>query len=54
VLVEASRLPYRDVTKEETPSEMPNMNSPLFELARVFVRVDHVARCIVNTNHSIM
>jgi hypothetical protein len=29
-------------------------DSPLFELARVLVRFDHVARCIVNPNHSIM
>jgi hypothetical protein len=29
-------------------------HSPLFELARVLVRFDHVARRIVNANHSIM
>jgi hypothetical protein len=28
-------------------------NSPLFELARVLVRFDHVASRIVNANHSI-
>jgi hypothetical protein len=28
--------------------------SPLTELARVFVRLDHVARIIVNANHSAM
>jgi hypothetical protein len=28
--------------------------SPFFELASVLVRVDHVARCIVNANHGIM
>jgi hypothetical protein len=28
--------------------------SLLFELARVLVRVDHVARVIVNANHSIV
>jgi hypothetical protein len=28
--------------------------SPLFELARVLVRLDHVARIIVNANHSAM
>jgi hypothetical protein len=27
--------------------------SPLFKLAFVFVRLDHVARCFVNTNHGI-
>jgi hypothetical protein len=43
VLVEASRLPYRDVTKEETPGEMRKVNSPLFEIACVFVRFDHAA-----------
>ena len=30
------------------------MNSPFFELACVLVRVDHVARRIVNANHSIV
>jgi hypothetical protein len=29
-------------------------NSPLFEIARVLVRVDHAASFIVNANHSIM
>jgi hypothetical protein len=29
-------------------------NSPLFEIARVFVRFDHVASFIENANHSIM
>jgi hypothetical protein len=28
--------------------------SPLFELARVLVRLDHVAHFIVNANHSIV
>jgi hypothetical protein len=27
---------------------------PFFEIARVFIRLDHVARFIVNANHSIM
>jgi hypothetical protein len=27
---------------------------PLFEIARVLVRLDHVARFIVNADHSIM
>ena len=30
------------------------MALPLFEIALVFVRFDHVARIIVNANHSIM
>jgi hypothetical protein len=28
--------------------------SPFFEIARVFMRFDHVASLIVNANHSIM
>jgi len=28
-------------------------NSPLFEIARVLVRVDHVVRFIANANHGI-
>ena len=28
--------------------------SPLFELARVLVRLDHIASIVVNANHSIM
>jgi hypothetical protein len=30
------------------------MASPLFEIGLVFVRLDHIARFIVNANHSIM
>jgi hypothetical protein len=29
-------------------------NSPFFGIPRVFVRLDHVTRSIVNANHSIM
>jgi hypothetical protein len=29
-------------------------NSPLFEIARLLVPFHHVARCIINANHSIM
>jgi len=36
----------RDVMRAKT--------SPLFELARVFVRLNHVARFIVNANHSVV
>jgi hypothetical protein len=32
--------------------EVMRANSPLFELALVLVRFDHVARFIVNANHS--
>jgi hypothetical protein len=28
--------------------------SPLFEIARVLVRLNHIARFIVNANHGIM
>jgi hypothetical protein len=28
--------------------------SPRFEIARVLVRFDHIARIIVNANHSVM
>jgi hypothetical protein len=28
--------------------------SPLFEIAPVFVRLDHIARFIVNANHGMM
>jgi hypothetical protein len=30
------------------------VNSPLFEIAHVLVRLDHVARFIVNANHGIV
>jgi hypothetical protein len=30
------------------------ITSPLFEIAHVLVRLDHVARFIVNADHSIM
>jgi hypothetical protein len=36
-------------------SEIPNViGSPLFEIARVLVRLDHIASVIVNANHSAM
>jgi hypothetical protein len=28
-------------------------NSPLFEIGRVLVRLDHVPRCLLDTNHSV-
>jgi hypothetical protein len=34
------------------PSFKVTSTSPLFELARVFVRFDHVARGIVKVDHS--
>jgi len=33
---------------------LASKNSPLFELARVFMRLDHVASIIVNANHGIV
>jgi hypothetical protein len=30
------------------------LNSPLFEVARVFVRVDHAASFIVNANYGVV
>jgi hypothetical protein len=33
------------------PSDKPN--SPLFEIAHVFVRLDQIASRIINANHSI-
>src|SRR5215813_3575587 len=32
----------------------PHSTHPLFEIAGVFVRLDHIVRCIVNANHRIM
>jgi hypothetical protein len=43
-----------DFTKKKTPCLRLKANSPLFEVARLLVRLDHVARFIVNANHSIM
>jgi hypothetical protein len=40
-----------------TPGQAPEMTdnrSRLLEIARVLVRHNHVARCIVNANHSVM
>jgi hypothetical protein len=34
--------------------ELEKSDLPLFEIARVVVRFDHVARFIVNANHGIM
>ena len=36
-----------------TPHRVAAFCSPLVELARVLVRFDHVASCIVNANHRI-
>jgi hypothetical protein len=36
------------------PFSGAKMNSPLFEIARVLVRLDHVARFIANANHRIV
>src|SRR5712692_5517075 len=45
------------LTSSQQVIEIPVANGqklPLFEIARVLVRLDHVARVIVNANHSIM
>jgi hypothetical protein len=39
---------------EATKFRGKKQNSPLFEIARVLVRFDHVARFIVNANYGIM
>jgi hypothetical protein len=44
----APNLPGADAGREE------KVNSPLFEIARVLVRLDHVASFIVNANHGRM
>jgi hypothetical protein len=44
----ATKLPGAEAGREE------KVNSPLFELARVLVRLDRIARFVVNANHSIM
>jgi hypothetical protein len=33
---------------------MKQVNSPLFEIASVLVRLNHVASVVVNTDHSIV
>jgi hypothetical protein len=35
-------------------TEATDETSPLFEIARLFVRFNHVARFTVNANHSVM
>ena len=44
----ATKLPGADARREE------KVNSRLFEIALVLVRLDHVASGIVNANHGIM
>jgi hypothetical protein len=44
----ATKLPGADAGCEE------KVNSRLLELAFVFMRLDHVARLIVNANHSVV
>ena len=43
----------RDVTKEETHGAMEKVESPLFEIALVLARLNHVASFTVNANHGI-
>jgi hypothetical protein len=35
-------------------SGCPAFSLPLFEIARLLVRLDHVASFIINANHSVM
>jgi hypothetical protein len=49
-----TELKRRDVYKLAGSFMSCGETSPLVELARVLVRLDHVARFIVNANHSIM
>jgi hypothetical protein len=48
-------VPVSSETEDKFEDAMEVMaNSPLPEIARLLVRFDHVARVIVNANHSIM
>jgi len=49
-----TELKRRNVYKLAVPFVSCGKASPLFEIARVLVRFDHVARFVVNANHSIM
>jgi hypothetical protein len=52
---EADLLDLRQTVNSKDPFVVLSENpSRLFELARVLVRFDHVARFIVNANHSAM
>ena len=44
----------RKVTKRQTHRATKKSTLPLFEIARLFVRPDHFASIIVNTNNSTM
>jgi hypothetical protein len=41
-------------TKGQAPGAREKSKSPLFEIARVLLRFDHIARAIVNANHRIV
>jgi hypothetical protein len=48
-------VPVRSETENKFEDAMEvTASSPLFELSRVLVRFNHVARFIVNANHGIM
>jgi hypothetical protein len=48
-------VPVRSETEDKFEDAMEGTaSSPLFELSRVLVRFNHVARFIVNANHGIM
>jgi hypothetical protein len=42
-----------DISKGMSAKLAERKASPLFELAIVFVHLDHIASCIVNANHGI-
>ena len=42
------------VTEGGRLSATKKSNSRLFEIARVLVRFDYIARCIVNANHGVV
>lgn len=43
----------RDVTKKQADEAIKKANLPLFEIARLFVRLDHLASIMVNADQSI-
>jgi hypothetical protein len=44
----------QDAKDQSGIAQAARQNSPFFELAHLLVRLDHVARFIVNANHGIM
>ena len=46
--------PRVEVSNLACPKNRPNFRTRLFEITRVLVRFDHVARFIVNADHNAM